>query len=86
MQFMFKRIALTMFAILSLGIVQMPYRFYTNVPIVGEIQTEQFVICESCPVKSKIVPVLKNPIQGLRFTDDILFKTNKSLPVKEETK
>lgn len=86
MQFMFKRVVLVMFAMLGLGIVQMPYKFYANVPIVGEIQTEQFVICESCPVKSKLVPVLKNPIHGLRFTDDILLKTNKSLQPKEEVK
>lgn len=82
---MFKRLILIIF-MFGLSIVQMPYKFYKDVLTIGEIQTEQFVICESCPTKSNLIPVLKNPIHGFRFTNDALPKTNKLLQPKEEVK
>ncbi|RMG04367.1 MAG: hypothetical protein D6726_03500 [Nitrospirae bacterium] len=76
-----KAVTILVLLMATLTVRQMPYRLYADMPLVGEIQTEQFVICEKdeCPKLDELRPKLKNPLleMGIRIP-----KT----PVKKEEK
>lgn len=59
-----KAVILVVLVMATLTVRQMPYRYYADNPLVGEIQTEQFVICDvnKCPELDKPRPKLRNPL------------------------
>ncbi len=66
-----KAVILVVLVMATLTVRQMPYRHYADNPLVGEIQTEQFVICDvkDCPELDKPRPKLRNPLleMGIRI-------------------
>lgn len=76
-----KAIFLVALVVAILTVRQMPYRYYANNPLVGEIQTDQFVICkkDECPKLDNLRPKLRNPLleMGIKIPKQTVKKGGK---------